>query len=368
MSAPHNKQQHLNYLDSARGIAALMVLFYHFINWRWDKYLGAQLASVIFNGSDAVSFFFVLSGFVLSYKYIVLKQPLEIKSFIVTRFFRLFPAFFVTVVLDALYWNRRDLHLHAFKELFITNKQEFWQEALLLRGHNKFYIPGWTLTIEMVISFFMPFMIVLAKQNRKLILWLIPVLFIIGDLIIKEFFIHFALGLLISCYFIDISDDSFKKSKWYHYKWLILFIGFILFSIRHIERIFPFGNTYNDFAGYIQLNDFHYTAIGSFIFLVAMVASKGAQKVLNHSVLRFYGRISYGVYLMHWEIVTAIFDHWDKLRALFPSTAYAFIVLLIACFVLTTVLAVLLHHIVELPFIRIGKRISKRMRPSVVIE
>ena len=47
----------------------------------------------MFNGSDAVSFFFVLSGFVLSYKYLALGQPLDMKQFYTNRIFRLWPAF-----------------------------------------------------------------------------------------------------------------------------------------------------------------------------------------------------------------------------------------------------------------------------------
>ena len=85
----HKPKEHLDYLDSARGIAALMVLFYHFINWKYDSHTLAKVGSIIANGSDAVSFFFVLSGFVLSYKYVVLRQPLDIKKFYFNRFFRL---------------------------------------------------------------------------------------------------------------------------------------------------------------------------------------------------------------------------------------------------------------------------------------
>ena len=55
----------LEYLDSVRGIAALMVVFYHFIGWKWAEEPAFHLSSMIFNGSDAVSFFFVLSGLVL---------------------------------------------------------------------------------------------------------------------------------------------------------------------------------------------------------------------------------------------------------------------------------------------------------------
>lgn len=62
--------QRFAYLDSMRGIAALMVLFGHFILWRYVDYPIAKSLYLLFNAHDAVSFFFVLSGFVLSWVYL----------------------------------------------------------------------------------------------------------------------------------------------------------------------------------------------------------------------------------------------------------------------------------------------------------
>ncbi len=86
---------HFGYLDSARGIAAIIVMIYHFINWKFDKEIGIKIISIVFTGSDAVSFFFVLSGFVLSYKYINQNEPLDIRKYYISRLFRLWPAFFL---------------------------------------------------------------------------------------------------------------------------------------------------------------------------------------------------------------------------------------------------------------------------------
>lgn len=367
-SATQPGKPHLGYLDSARGIAALMVLFYHYINWRYDKLTSMKLASMIFNGSDSVSFFFVLSGFVLSYKYIVLKDSLDIRKFFVNRFLRLFPAFFVTVFIDALYWQRHDFHLHHLYEVFMLNRDQFWEEVYLFKGHNKFYIPGWTLVIELTISFFMPFTILIAKVNRKLVPWLIFT-YILISYALNTFFIHFALGLLISCYYWEISDSSFKETKWYKFRVPLLIAAFIMFSIRHIDRISQMGSTYTYLANFFQIDFFFYTGLASFIFIIAMVQSKSLQRFLNMSVLRFYGKISYGIYLMHWVIVTMIFDHWDKLNTQYfqGNSQAAFFTLLAMCFGVTTILAVLIHYAVELPFIRLGKKLTSRMNPSVVI-
>jgi peptidoglycan/LPS O-acetylase OafA/YrhL len=361
------KRPHLGYLDSARGIAALMVLFYHFINWRYDKLLSIKLASFIFNGRDAVSFFFVLSGFVLSYKYIVLKEPLDVRKFFVNRFLRLFPAFFVTLIIDALYWQRHDLHLHRMYEVFILNKDQFWEEAYLFKTHNKFYLPDWTLVLELSVSFFMPFAIVIAKVNRKLVPWLIFTYMLIS-FVINPFFVHFALGLLISCYYSEISDISFRQTKWYRYRVPLIMAAFILYSIRAIDHVSPFGSTYVYLADFFQVDVLLYSGIASFIFLAVMVHSGTLQRILNVGILRFYGKISYGIYLIHWIIVTMIFEHWDKLLPHFQNNSkIAFFSLLAICLGTTTLLAVLMHYLIELPCIRLGKRITGRLKPSAVI-
>ncbi len=360
-------RHHLGYLDSARGIAALMVLFYHFINWRYEGLMSIKLASFIFNGRDAVSFFFVLSGFVLSYKYIVMKEPLDVRNFFINRFLRLFPAFFVTLFISALYWQSADMHLHRLYEVFILNKDQFWEEAYLFKTHNKFYVPGWTLVLELSVSFFMPFTITIAKVNRKLIPWLIFTYLIISY-VINSFFIHFALGLLISCYYFEISNTSFKDTKWYKYRVPLIIAAFILYSVRAIDHVSHFGSTYAYLADFFQIDFLLYSGFGSFIFLVAMVHSRRLQRVLNIGILRFYGKISYGVYLMHWIVVTVIFEHWDMLLPHFQNNnKIAFFSLLAICIVTTTLLASLMHYAVELPFIKMGKKITAKLRPSVVI-
>ena len=173
--------KHLDCLDAARGIAALMVMGYHYINYKYSERTAAHLASILFNGSDAVSFFFVLSGFVLSYKYIVLKQPMDIRNFYITRFLRLWPAFFITIVLNAINIHYKDLSLHTLSNIFLHDQTKFWEEATLLRAHPNYYVPSWTLVIELAMSFFIPFWVVLAKKGPNLILWFFVAYLLAGD-------------------------------------------------------------------------------------------------------------------------------------------------------------------------------------------
>lgn len=356
--------KHLGYLDSARGIAAMMVMYYHYLGWMYEKTLPAMLASIVFNGSDAVSFFFVLSGFVLSYKYVVLNGRLDIKKFFISRWFRLWPAFFVTLVPNALYFMQDYISPKELQDTFINNYHKFWEEALLFRGFNNFYPPGWTLTFELTLSLLVPFLIIIAKKNRAYMPWLI-----LAYLVVKEvFLIHFILGVTLSAYYTWLVSPDFKQSWWYRYRYFVLPAAIALFSIRHITHISPLGPTYNDVANYLNINLFHYTGLASFIFLAAILRSPKAQRFLEHRLLVYIGKISFSIYLVHWIVVSFQFHYWKQIIAFFGNESLAFTCMLVPFTATCLLLATGMYYGVELPFIRIGKRLTGRLKPGPMVE
>ena len=360
----NNSEKHFKYLDSARGIAALMVFGSHFIARTFQEKMNVHYFFFVFNGNDAVSFFFVLSGFVLSYKYVVIGKPLDIKQFYVSRVFRLFPAYFLIVLWSALYAYRTELSLQTIKDLFIFNKYEFWEEAFLLHFHNKFYYPGWTLTLEMVGSFLMPFYIALAIKNKRLIPWFIVAMLIVGNNLCFSYM--FAFGIVASCYYYEIIGISFGETKWFKYRYPILLASFVLFSIRQIDAVSPLGPSYKYLAGFLGIDFFTYTGIACFVFLVAILHSKGAQRFLENKVLVYMGKISYGVYLVHVVVINTVFLYTEQyLSGPYPTRSFVLITLLVIAAVV--LVATVLHYFVELPFMRLGKRITSRIKPSLVI-
>ena len=248
----------------------------------------------------------------------------------------------------------------------IQGNNGFWEEALLFKSHSKFFGPGWTLGIELSASFFIPFLIVIGKYNRKLLWWFILAYFIVGRFT-NYFAFHFVLGVIISCYFFEYSGEAMKAKKWYKFRYLIMLAAVVLFSIRRIEDLSPFGPTAYYLADFLELNLFQLTGIASFIFIIWMMRNPRAQRVLEHSILQYIGKISYSIYLMHWLVVDIIYVHWDEVLAFFPNIPTAFIVMMFVCFFVTLLLATIVYYAVELPFIRLGKRITNRMKPSLVI-
>ena len=368
-----NKSVHLAYLDSVRGIAAMIVVIYHFLNWDYADNLKVKLANFIFNGADAVAFFFVLSGFVLSYKYLVLKHKLDIGKFIVNRLFRLWPAFFITVIINALYhtWLHAGLDGTTLVDLFIKNKNTFWEEALLFkRSSYVYYVPGWTLTIELILSFFIPFAVIIGHKSARYMWWLAGFFFIAmpGLMGIDMFLVHFVLGALVAAYFNVISGSKFHKSVFSRYRYIFIPLGMILFSMRPLEKLTKLGWFYDKIIfEYLGYEVYYFSAVGSFILLVYIIHSKRLHKLLELGILRFFGKISYGLYLMHWLPVLWVFNNREWLSAYFPGEKVAFFALMAGCVLVTIVMAVVVYYCVELPFIKWGKRLTSRMKPTIEI-
>lgn len=80
-------KQHFHVLDGLRGIAALAVVIFHFMEWIYPDFT----ENFIGHGFLAVDFFFCLSGFVIAYAYDNRLTKMGVKSFFTSRLIRLHP-------------------------------------------------------------------------------------------------------------------------------------------------------------------------------------------------------------------------------------------------------------------------------------
>lgn len=95
------------YVDSIRGIAALAVVYFHIAEVAYkNNYTNNAVEYFLFNifseyfdiGKIAVVMFFAVSGFVIPFSLLkASKAPL--RSFAFSRFFRLYPAYWVSIAL-----------------------------------------------------------------------------------------------------------------------------------------------------------------------------------------------------------------------------------------------------------------------------
>src|SRR6478752_2871606 len=91
-------KQHFEILDGLRGLAAISVVIFHFMEWIASD----PGKNFIGHGFLAVDFFFCLSGFVIGYAYNNRIEKMGIMSFFTSRLIRLHPLIIFGAVLGLI--------------------------------------------------------------------------------------------------------------------------------------------------------------------------------------------------------------------------------------------------------------------------
>ena len=100
-SAFADTKAHYDLLDGLRGVAALMVIWYHV--FEGYAFAGGGIIETFNHGYLAVDFFFMLSGFVIGYAYDdCWGKSLTMKNFFKRRLIRLHPMVIMGAVLGAI--------------------------------------------------------------------------------------------------------------------------------------------------------------------------------------------------------------------------------------------------------------------------
>jgi peptidoglycan/LPS O-acetylase OafA/YrhL len=162
-------------LDQLRGLAALLVLYFHTIAGSAvaGHYLGVTGSTsipvvdnvvelVIANGFTGVALFFVISGFLFTWGALQTSH-FDWKKFYTNRFLRIYPLY--TLMLLAVFsLGRREL---PFGQLL----QSLAGFGNLIPGHGYFDIVLWTISVELQFYMLFPFLISLLKRKGVLFIW-----------------------------------------------------------------------------------------------------------------------------------------------------------------------------------------------------
>jgi peptidoglycan/LPS O-acetylase OafA/YrhL len=154
-------------LTALRFIFAFMVLMSHFIIF--SKSEAPFLYHLFYEGYVGVSFFFVLSGFILAYSYQerFISGSVGKRTFYISRIARIYPMHVVCVLIYI--WIRKDFPVDShyiatlFKYLSLTQAYTELQQPT-------FNAASWSLSCELFFYLLFPFIIAwLSKSRRSLI-------------------------------------------------------------------------------------------------------------------------------------------------------------------------------------------------------
>ena len=363
----------LDYLDSVRGVAALAVLIGHYFGgygvpsflppWLWQTPF-----SIARDGFAAVAMFFVLSGLVLSLKYIRLERPFragwrDLASFYIARIARILGPFVAVV------WLSAALHLFLYPPQPTTPPASAWlssfwtsdptvgnlikQSFLFIRmGSDRLLPQDWTLTVEMNLSLWMPFLILTAAHSFAGLLLFSAVGIVF--LKVNGFLFAFVMGIGLAKYFDRLKDSAFVKRPMVFLG--LLSVGLFLYSYRYSKELLPafIRQPFNE----IWL--WYITEIGALMMLMALIGSPRLQHVLDTKPLTYLGRISYSFYLWHFAVLLCFTPRFfGFLSGIGPvSTDAARCIGLLATVAVTIGVSDLSFRFIEKPSIQLGKRLN----------
>lgn len=179
-------------LTSLRFFAALMVFFshLHFLRESPSREVSELFSNVLYEGYIGVTFFFILSGFILSYAY--QERSLgggEYSNYIISRVARIFPLHLVTLVICV------PVMLFASESLSLANliangtlTQAFFSDSTIYFSFNA---PAWSLSVEMFFYLFFPFLVVIRSWWLVLLLALVIMLKLLLSITISSEAIHY---------------------------------------------------------------------------------------------------------------------------------------------------------------------------------
>jgi peptidoglycan/LPS O-acetylase OafA/YrhL len=184
MKLPFEKKYFKN-LDALRGIAALMVVFCHFsIDFHYDHSKLFDFIETIadFNGSGgtlAVRFFFILSGFLITFLLFEEKSAtnhVNIKNFFARRIFRIWPLYFLILIIGFFIYpeiskvfsgSHTENASLLYYSLFLANLDQIYH-------HNT---PSgilsilWSLSVEEQFYIIWPFLIYFMSNKKRSLFW-----------------------------------------------------------------------------------------------------------------------------------------------------------------------------------------------------
>lgn len=319
--APKNNRTYYPALDGLRGIAILMILFRHNLDF-------VDLFSYCWAGVDL---FFVLSGFLITD---ILLQTREkknyLRNFYIRRVLRIFPIYYLVIILffsvvPLLAFFSEQYDYYSAHQAFLWTNTQNWLYILYPRPGDALLYHCWSLSLEEQFYLLWPFIVLLIKNTRRLLYF--TVIILVAGIILRiaswqyfgEGYTNYHLqsltridGLAIGCILavLRYHQPRSLKQKFIGLCCFILGLHVLVFIIT---QLFINEMPHFRFLGYTSLA----AAFGLLVYTAITHRNWFTQQILSNKYLVALGKISYGLYLYHWPILvlarTFLQDNFNRL-------------------------------------------------------
>jgi len=287
-------KNHFIEIDAMRGLCAILVMVYHY-----SKYIQSvnHSSNLYFDyaefGKYGVHLFFIISGFLI---FMTLEKSKHTKDFIVSRFSRLYPAYWLCMTLTAIVITISPYYTYSpvTTGQFLANLTMF-QHWMHIPDMDGIY---WTLAVEL--CFYILIFIVFIFKKQKSI----------------EQISAIWLAMMLAL-FLSVQNNLAPAINYYYYVPLLkngnLFIAGILFY-RLMKK--EGGNRSYillilTLAVHFIINSTEESLVVSIFYLIFYLFVIGKLGFLRNKILYFFGIICYTLYLLHQYIGYEIINYLD---------------------------------------------------------
>lgn len=283
-------------LTFTRFIAAILIVIFHYgknVNLFYNQY-----TSFIFNQANVgVSYFFVLSGFVMIIAY-GNKKKINFFNYLKNRLARIYPVYLLAIIIILSLNLFKNINIYdLFLNIFMLQS---WvpEKALTLN------FPGWSLSVELFFYVSFPILYNLFYSNKslkKITLW------IVVFWLVSQIFYHLIINEKIQffCY-------SIKDIKYYP---LMHFNEFLVGNLAGLFFIKKLKNKTKNYIFFIistlivllfllknKIGLNYHNGILSVIFIPLIIllslSNDKLTRLISKKFFVFLGEISFGIYIL----------------------------------------------------------------------
>jgi peptidoglycan/LPS O-acetylase OafA/YrhL len=415
-----HKKNTILVLDGVRAFACLIVIWFHIYRiprdlsvWPTRPFANQLLNTFLFFGKYGVTLFFVLSGFLLFFPFaraLLFEETWpSIRQFYVKRALRILPAYYLSLILIVLLFQRQYLQPEHWKELGLFFVLLMDSSSATFKQLNA---PFWTLAVEWQYYMLLPILV----AGMRLLIWKIKsayrplttgacVLAVIAwglgsryaghywleqhptetfwgiprsALNVFLFFTYgasgkyledFGVGMLLALCFVyarhpsvspRLSTTLKKLSSWIWISGLLCLLVMILWTYNDTyPNTWPLFNPPWLFQWYPLVNEVCISCAFALCILALLFGSGPLRQPFEWYPLRWLGKISYSLYIWHLPFLF-LFIQWVQpfLTGWAPEQAYVVYWLWVMMIIIP--FCFLFFKWIESPGIRLSERLRRQ--------
>ena len=373
--------------DGLRAIAALLVILVH-VAFQAGVTTGTSVGDYTARGEIGVAVFFVISGFLLYRPFVAARfagrgQP-DGGAFLIRRFLRIFPLYWVALLVTLGVANGEQIDVHGFAGLV--------QCLFLVQGYQAEWTmqglaQAWTLDVEIAFYLSLPlYAWLLGRRSRqpraqlRVELLAVAGLFVVGKVVhrimiptgdgpqdgwgvwLPVWWDLFALGMvlaIVSAWYVQQGRNptwanvpGFATGCWA--------VAAFFYWIASKHAGLPIAPVFDPTVAQDMGRHLYYGLFGLFLVLPAVFGDpkRGwVRPLLASRPMAFLGLISYGLYLWHAAVIELVVDHsgW----ALFDAPYLPFFLLVFGG---TVAVSTATYFLVERPCMALSRDWARRWR------